>query len=257
MLDPMKSTLSASLLECFAGPTVFARGRAYVPNVVALEVRGGIAEALVRGGSVYVVRLNLTRPDLGPSCSCPHFVGGTFCKHLVAVGLAILAEAATSQPRAASQVADAKRAAALDEALRMYLARSTRGELIDALLGLAVHSEESHKLLDLRALAAYGSDALIEETLREQLTAALQAPREIDFCASFQLADRVRPVLEVIEELLDRGRAGAVASQTKRAAGRLLRLAHRADDPAGVLQELAQRALDAYVRACRQALPDH
>lgn len=256
MLDHMKSTLSASLLECFAGPTVFARGQAYVPNVVALEVRRGIAEALVRGGSVYVVRLNLTRPDLGPSCSCPHFVGGTFCKHLVAVGLAVLAEAATSRPHA-SRLADAKRAADMDEALRMYLARSTRGELIDALLALAVHCEESHELLDLRALATHGSDALIEEMLRTRLTEAMQAPREIDFCASFQIADRVRPVLEAVEELLDRGRAGAVASQTKRAAGRLLRLAHRADDPSGVLQDLAQRALDAYVRACRQALPDH
>jgi uncharacterized Zn finger protein len=91
--------LSLEYLLKNALPQVFERGKiAYSQkgSILSLIKRGDIFEAEVKGSSMlpYKTAIDLGGPKMNTSCSCPYEQGG-HCKHIVAVGLAILDHAFT------------------------------------------------------------------------------------------------------------------------------------------------------------------
>jgi uncharacterized Zn finger protein len=84
--------LSEADLLSHAGEAVFARGEDYVRYVHGLRVRGRHAQGTIQARNVYQVELDWSESDLASSCTCPHFDQGFFCKHLVALGLAVIDE---------------------------------------------------------------------------------------------------------------------------------------------------------------------
>jgi uncharacterized Zn finger protein len=73
-----------------AGKRSYERGEHYVDAVGDLyEVPDGVV-AKVQGSELYEVRLSWAAPGLTGECSCPFGQEGEFCKHCVAVGLAIV-----------------------------------------------------------------------------------------------------------------------------------------------------------------------
>jgi hypothetical protein len=69
---------------------VFGRGLDYVGFVVELHRKGDSAVAAIDGPRAYRTKLKWGRHRLDGDCTCPHNAEGNFCKHLVAVGLAVI-----------------------------------------------------------------------------------------------------------------------------------------------------------------------
>jgi hypothetical protein len=79
-------------LRVAAGPKAFARGRKIVDAVSSLHTTADGVRAVVHGTSEYAVFLGPASPGLIGECDCPVGADGTFCKHCVAVGLAMLGQ---------------------------------------------------------------------------------------------------------------------------------------------------------------------
>lgn len=91
--------LSLEYLQKNALPQVFERGKiAYSQkgSILSLIKRGDIFEAEVKGSSMvpYKTAIDLGEARMKATCNCPYEQGG-HCKHIVAVGLAILDNAFT------------------------------------------------------------------------------------------------------------------------------------------------------------------
>ena len=88
----LTSLLEPERLADLAGMRSYARGAAYHSDgrVELGAVGAGRAEAVVRGTMPYDVALWVDMNALRWSCACPVGDDGAFCKHCVAVGLAVV-----------------------------------------------------------------------------------------------------------------------------------------------------------------------
>ena len=87
--------LSPQLLKDYADSGSYSRGKQYFESeyVFGMEEYQGKVVAKVSGTHDYRVKLWAEDEDeLGYDCNCPYAAEGNFCKHLVAVGLAWIAE---------------------------------------------------------------------------------------------------------------------------------------------------------------------
>jgi len=82
--------------------------------------------------------------SLAGECDCPQGLAGSFCSHLVLVGLAHLG---VDSPAAAAPVAEA---APVDD-LRLWLATLSQGELIELVVEAADADRHYRRRLDLRS----------------------------------------------------------------------------------------------------------
>lgn len=73
-----------------ATPTSYSRGEDYIDEVNKLTKRGNTYTAQVYGSDIYHVTIESNAFDANCFCSCPYDWGG-ICKHVVAVGLNIIA----------------------------------------------------------------------------------------------------------------------------------------------------------------------
>ena len=87
----LDEALTVDGLRRTAGAAVFERGRAYYERgaVTRLTVDGEMAHGWVAGGAIYEPKIVLSRGALQARCTCP-YDGGLVCKHVVALGLAVL-----------------------------------------------------------------------------------------------------------------------------------------------------------------------
>jgi len=231
-------------LLTLAGQAVYARGEEYVRHVHGLVVTGSSAQASIRAKRVYWVELSWADggDGIGGSCTCPHHAEGNFCKHLVAVGLAVLSGAPSppSQPEV--------------DALSRYVDRLDRDELAALVLGLARDHEPVRRALQTAAVRA-GEPAVDSRELIEHVNETLRVGF-VDYRRSFDLAAEVQQLLDELEQLLDAGAADGVRPALERAVTRLRTVSEHADDSAGVLGDACQRAADLHARACREGAPD-
>ena len=78
-------------LRRLAGETTYARGAAYAKEgrVRLLSIGPTAVRAEVTGSELYAVVLQGTDDDIWGDCDCPAYDDYGFCKHLVAVALAV------------------------------------------------------------------------------------------------------------------------------------------------------------------------
>lgn len=131
-----------SLLEC-AGAKVFRRGEIYFAEeaVESLRDAGDRVAARVYGSEPYFVELWTTGEELLYDCTCPHAEEGNFCKHCVALGLALLAE----REGAGQEDEVSKREAW--ETLRDFLEEQDPEALIDYVLEAAWRDDATYRRL--------------------------------------------------------------------------------------------------------------
>jgi uncharacterized Zn finger protein len=89
-------------LRAYVGDRVFARGRAYFDGGAVSDwdaVPGGW-RGTVMGTSLYEVELKAKARQPDGLCDCPAAEDGSFCKHLVALALAVMAAASDSDDAA-------------------------------------------------------------------------------------------------------------------------------------------------------------
>lgn len=238
--------LTELILAGATDPGRLARGEDYVRYLHGLQVGDGRASASVQAKRVYPVSLDWSGSDLEGRCTCYDYNDGAFCKHLVALGLAVLDTQQHLEP--ATDTATASVIA--------YLGGLGRDELLDLVCELIGRDPESRSLVLARAAAAGHADALDPGALTAEISAALAVRGYIDYRRSFDVARDVQEVLDRLERLLDAGAADAVRPALLRALTRLRKVTLRVDDSAGVLGDATQRSADLYARSCREGRPD-
>ncbi|MFL6129537.1 MAG: SWIM zinc finger domain-containing protein [Mycobacteriales bacterium] len=232
-------------LRRLAGERSFSRGRAYVAAVADVrDVPGGTA-ATVQGTEAYQVRLGRDGDRLVGWCDCPFGADGAFCKHCVALGLVLLADAdAVPAPPSGNDAGP----------VRPWLSSLDRDELVDLILNHAEEDEAFHRRLSIRAALARGQVDVVG--LRRELTAALRSRGFVSYRGSFDYAGRAEDALDALDGLLRDGRAAVVEPLARRAVDLIVKATEQMDDSSGAAGSAGQRALDLHAEACRAAPPD-
>lgn len=142
--------LTQANLRALAGTRSYERGLGYLDAVSGMEVGDGWGTASVHGADRYEVGLTLDGPGgLAGECDCPYGMEGNFCKHLVALGLTLLAQG-KSLPR--------QRKAARDRAhdLDAWLSALPKDELLARVREQIGEDRQLRRRLELRAAGARG-----------------------------------------------------------------------------------------------------
>ncbi len=233
--------LTERQLAAATDPRRFDHGTDYVRYVHGLRVEQNTAQATIQARRVYQTALAWTDHSVEGDCSCPDAANGFFCKHQVAVGLAVLEEQRVLPPT---------------DALDEFVQSLAHDELVELLLHLVDHDQEVRALVMARAAAAGQAAALDPQDLVQMVNAALATGGFVDYRRSFDYARDVEGALDRLEELLDLGAADAVAPALLRATTRLRKVTLEADDSGGVIGGAGQRAVELYARACREGHAD-
>jgi hypothetical protein len=231
------------LLEV-AGDRSYARGEDYVRYVRGLRATAARAYASVQAKQIYTVELEWSGPQPGGFCTCLHAADGHFCKHLVAVGLAVIDSGA---------VDDATRVASSLEATVQAM---DVDELRELVMTLAHRDGEVRRMVEVRATAASGDDATVKAEFEAYVRDALEFRGFVDYREFYAVAEGASQVLDELEIHLNGGSA-EIARPALLCALTLLRtITEHADDSSGAIGGEYERAADLYAQACRLGEPD-
>lgn len=238
--------LNEKLLATVAGDAVFGRGVDYVRYLRGMRVTGSSATGTIQARNVYLVELDWSDDRPEGHCTCPHHADGHFCKHLVALGLAVIDR---QQPATMA-------VAAADDDIEDVVASLPTDELRGLVADLARRDDRLRRELELRHAASSGDDGRLADELVGLVRGAVAVRGFIDYRRSFEVAADVERGLDELERILDLGQPDAARPAALKALTRLRTVIEQADDSAGVLGDACQRAADLYARACREGSPD-
>lgn len=232
-----------ALLEV-AGDRSYARGEDYVRYVRGLRIAGDKGYASVQAKRVYVVELDWSGPQPDGFCTCPYAADDHFCKHLVAVGLAVLDSGAVDgADRVASALEATVQAMGVDE-------------LRELVMTLAHRDGEVRRMLEVRATAASGDDTTAKAGFEAYVQNALEFRGFVDYRESYAVAEAASQVLDELESHLNAGAAEIVRPALLCALTLLRTITEHADDSSGAIGGECERAADLYAQACRLGNPD-
>jgi hypothetical protein len=242
--EQLADVIDGSRLAALAGPLSYERGVRYFDGgqVGALRVSAGQVAATVHGSDAYAVQLGAEHGRLSYRCSCPVGREGAFCKHCVAVGLSWLGEHGGSM-------------LTLDDA-RVRLGSLSREELIDLLIDHAQEDDGlARKLLLLTARPAAGEPAEIA-SLITLVDEAFATHGFVPYREAWGYVRGIDETLDLIEALLEDGRAGDVVVLAEYALAAVERALENVDDSDGGLGGVVARLEALHLEACRRAMPD-
>ncbi|MBD9727887.1 hypothetical protein PV755_31820 [Streptomyces caniscabiei] len=244
-------SLTEANLKALAGARSFERGLGYLDAVSGVEVGDGWVTASVHGTERYEVELTLDGPGgLTGECDCPYGVEGNFCKHLVALGLTLLAQR-KSLP--------GQRKAARDRArnLDAWLSALTKEELLALVREQVGEDRQLRRRLELRAASARGDLARVRATIRELLDVRPFARYGyVEYADARAYADQATQAVSAIRALTGSGRAADAVELTREAMRLLTEAVESVDDSDGGLGQVGADLADAHLEACRAACPD-
>jgi uncharacterized Zn finger protein len=230
-----------------AGDRSFARGGEYLDAVEDLEIGGAEITASVYGNSEYRVSLAFGDEGLTGDCTCPYGREGFFCKHCVAVGLAVL-KVGDDLPRHI----EATRAGR--QALESWLDSLSKEDLLAELLTLLNQDRDLRRRFELRA-ASVNADAV---TVRRAVRELIMLPRRgyIEYSEAYAYANDVLKAATAIGDLIDAGGAVDAIGIAREAIGLLTEALEYVDDSSGAVGEASFELLNVHLRACKAAPPD-
>ncbi|MFJ5680069.1 SWIM zinc finger domain-containing protein [Streptomyces sp. NPDC093097] len=243
--------LTESNLKMLAGSRSFERGRGYLDAVSGVEVGDGWISASVHGTERYEVELSLDGPGgLSGECDCPFGLEGNFCKHLVALGLTMLARP-EGLPR--------QRKAAQDRAqdLDGWLSAQSKDELLALLREQLGEDRQLRRRLEVRAASARGDLAAVRARIRELLDIGPFAQYGyVEYADARAYADQAEQAVSAIGALTGSGRAAEAIPLVREAMKLLAQAVESVDDSDGWLGQVGDGLADAHLDACRAASPD-
>ncbi|MDX2936504.1 SWIM zinc finger family protein [Streptomyces ipomoeae] len=244
-------SLTEANLRALAGARSFERGLGYLDAVSGVEVGDGWVTASVHGTERYEVELTLDGPDgLGGDCDCPYGMEGNFCKHLVALGLTVLAQAA-SLPR--QRKVARNRAQTLD----VWLSTLSKDELLALVREQVGEDRQLRRRLELRAAGARGDLAGVRASVRELLDVRPFARYGyVEYADARAYADQAGQAVSAIGALTGSGRAADAIELTREAMRLLAEASESVDDSDGWLGQVGADLAAAHLEACRAARPD-
>lgn len=189
--------LTTSWLQAQAGKRAYDRGGAYyhANTVSKLEDTGPRLSGRVQGANEYDAAIWLEHDEPKYACTCDEGSGGAFCKHLVALGLTLLAHRQDRHP--SSGEFSGYRSLS---AMQRYLQTLPKDALVNLVLDQAQQREEFGQALSVQALRAGYADAsalenLVQRALRFEPHSALGRDR----------LRRLQRVAELLEALAQGG----------------------------------------------------
>lgn len=240
-----------SALRALAGPRSFERGRGYLDAVSGVEVGDGWVTASVHGTERYEVELTLDGPGgLSGECDCPYGMEGNFCKHLVALGLTVLAQR-ESLPR--------QRKAARDRAqdLDGWLSGLSKDELLALVQEQIGEDRQLRRRLELRAASARGDLAAVRARIRDLLDIGPFAQYGyVEYADARAYADQAGQAVSAIGALTGSGRADDAITLAREAMKLLADAVESVDDSDGWLGQVGADLASVHLDACRAACPD-
>lgn len=243
--------LTEANLKKLAGGRSFERALGYLDAVSGVEVGDGWITASVHGTERYEVELALDGPDgLSGACDCPYGLEGNFCKHLVALGLTVLARP-ESLPR--QRKAARERAQDLDG----WLSALSRDELLALLREQIDEDRQVRRRLELRAASARGDLTAVRSRVRDLLDIGPFAQYGyVEYADARAYADQARQAVSAIGALTGSGRAADAITLAREAMRLLAGAVESVDDSDGRLGQVGAGLADAHLDACRAARPD-
>jgi uncharacterized Zn finger protein len=211
-------------LRALAGEGPYERGARYFEEgrVTNLVVQSDRATATVEGSHAYRVELRHTPRLLEGSCNCPASDGFEFCKHCVAVALAL---------RAQKYELDALAVGRPEDRVRAFLAKQSRDDLVEFLMDAVRTQSELRDRLLLQADVMTGK--IDAKYLKKQITAA--TPMR-DIWQRHQVAEyfeRLETTVAGIRSIASEVPAKDVLTTVLHGFGRLNQALRRVDDSDG------------------------
>jgi len=248
--DPsLRDILDKATLIGMAGERSFGRGQEYFKERRVgplISIKDGVSSN-VRGTNKYKVRLRSRAGGLDHSCSCPAAADGSFCKHCVAVGLAVL-----------SGRAKVKETAISTEDVRAVLAGKRKDELVSMIMEYAADDERlwGRLHMDIARQTPGGPDLA---AFRQMLDIATENEGFVDYNSSFGFARGIDEIVDRLDEILEQDSAAharGVIELLEYAIGSVCEAMGSVDDSAGALGSVLDRLADLHLRACSKARPD-
>lgn len=224
----------------------FERGRAYwqVGHVGFLRGDGGAIIATIAGGRDYRVRLWREEEDLAWSCTCPVGETGSFCKHLVAMGL-VLATAGTGNAAMPPTTDD----------IRVWLLGKDPAELVEMILTQAREDDRLLQRLSLGAVRERGA-GIDPGVWRRALDDAIGHRGFVEYAEAHAYVAGIEDALDNLDGLLADGHAGTVIALADHAIDALAEALNEVDDSNGEVAGQLHRLKALHLAACRAAAPD-
>jgi hypothetical protein len=279
--------ITEARLRAAAGERSFDRGTGYLHAVSSLEHVGNQVIATVRGSADYLVVLTLPEPSAGArlrgECGCPYGQEGFFCKHCVAVGLAILRDArAVPRQRSADKAAGAYKAAGADQAkgprrksrpaatgtspsdLSAWLRSLSSDELVALVCDQIVEDDDWRRRLELQAATAVSDLPVIWDRVHGLLRDDREYGQQrfagqygyLEGPESWYYARRVHQVAETVGLLTAAGQSGDAMMIAEQALAAVADSSRHASDRAGVIAAAAAELAAAHQDACRATAAD-
>jgi hypothetical protein len=270
-----RQAVTEASLRAAAGERSFERGTRYLHAVSSLESVGSQVIATVRGSADYLVVLTLPEPSTGArlrgECGCPYGQEGFFCKHCVAVGLAILRDArAVPRQRGAGKAASQARSSrppptgTAPSDLSAWLRSLSSDELVALVCDQVVEDDDWRRRLELHAATAVADLPVIRARALDLLRGEegygqhkfagqygyLEGPE------SWYYARRVRQVTETVRLLTQAGQSGDAMAIAEQALAVVSDSSRHASDRAGVIVAAAADLAAAHQDACRTTATD-
>ncbi|MGW7380442.1 SWIM zinc finger family protein [Streptomyces sp. NPDC054794] len=245
------SSLTEANLKKWAGARSFERALGYLDAVSGVEVGDGWITASVQGTERYEVELTLDGPGgVTGACDCPYGLEGNFCKHLVALGLRVLAQR-ESLPR--QREAARERAQDLDG----WLFALSKDELLALLREQIDEDRQLRRHLELRAASVRGDLAAVRVRIRDLLDVGPFAQYGyVEYADARAYADQAGLSVSAIRALTGSGRAADAITLAREAMRLLAQAAESVDDSDGWLGQIGADLADSHLDACRAARPD-
>ncbi|MFZ4535107.1 SWIM zinc finger family protein [Propionivibrio sp.] len=247
MLDEL---ISRATLEELAGSTAFQRGEAYFSEgaVGCLSVAEDKATASVKGSETYQVELWVDDGDLARDCTCPRAADGYFCKHCVALGLAVIAENSAAAP-GQQDLRDPWRD------ITDYLSTLTQDSLIEQLLDVARRDDRLYQSLLLRAEQTTGGGD-VAKAFRRAIDHVAQVDGYVEWREARTFAGNIDEVVDSLAELLKPDTAAILVELAEYAVEQLEASLEYVDDSNGEIGGIICRLGELHVQACSMARPD-
>ena len=248
-MSTLADLLKQNSLREMAGERSFERGQEYFSEgcVRGLAEHAGTVTAKVSGTRNYRVKFQLKNGRIEYSCTCPVGEGGHFCKHCVAVGLALL------NPKRGRK-GSSKPSVTMDDA-RAVLAAQPKETLVALLMEQAMEDDRLRQKLLLKAAKESCKDIGLN-AYRNAIDEAVDVGGFVDYHGARGYARRIEEAVDSIEDLLREGRAAEVIELSEHALKAVESAMGSVDDSDGYMGGIRERLEGVHLAACSKARPD-
>ncbi|MEO6423478.1 MAG: DUF6880 family protein [Candidatus Nitrotoga sp.] len=238
-------------IKKLAGAAYYARGKGYFEQglVRSLDENDDEITAYVEGTYEYEVRLWEENNELCYECSCPVGQDYEFCKHCVAVGLAVLAQDVPE-----NQNASKKKPSSTND-IRNYLETLEPETLMGIITDACKHDKRLRERLLLAARGRGNANAAIK-AWKDALNRAMVTRGYVDYREMRSFAAGIQEVIDALAAWIPGGRAAQAVDLAEYAADKVEKLIEECDDSNGELSDLLESIGELHLAACKKARPD-